>query len=560
MNSLKKLKVGIIIDDVDQSYLINDLYQKSLGSNYYSIICLIIQKPRNFKTKSFFFKLINFFKTKGVIKLLDRIIFELIDRIETIFIIKKEKFKEFFLKQPISEFKIKKISVVPNISKTGLIYTYSTEDINRIKSLNLDILVRGGSGILQGDILNICPLGIISFHHGDNDFYRGGPPGFWEVYNCEPSTGFIIQRLSKVLDGGEVIFKGHIPTSFFYKLNVCKLFLKSSIFLHKTLEKLSKCEKDVYHYQKKYDNFKIYKIPKFYQSIYYLFKTLNLGLKKIFNNLLSRKLRWNICYQFTENWNAPLIKNSIIIKNPKNRFLADPFSINYNGRNVVYVEDYDYNSNKGKISAYEINSEGYKEIGVAIEEKFHLSYPFIFKSNEDLFMIPESHQSKDIRIYKCTKFPLKWKLHGILMKNVSAVDTNIIKFNNKYWLFTSLDSSKLGEHSSELHIFYSDKIDSNSWTPHSLNPVIFDSKKARNAGVIYSKDQQLYRVFQRQDFDQYGAALGISKIKSLTENEYDEEVFMNIKPDFKKNILGIHSFSFNSGVLLNDFVKYEKID
>ena len=35
---------------------------------------------------------------------------------------------------------------------------------------------------------------------------------------------------------------------------------------------------------------------------------------------------------------------------------------------------------------------------------------------------------------------------------------------------------------------------------------------------------------------------------------------MNIKPDFKKNILGIHSFSFNSGVLLNDFVKYEKID
>ena len=60
---------------------------------------------------------------------------------------------------------------------------------------------------------------------------------------------------------------------------------------------------------------KIYKIPKFYQSIYYLFKTFKSWFKKkIFNNLLSRKLRWNICYQFTENWNAPLIKNSIIIK------------------------------------------------------------------------------------------------------------------------------------------------------------------------------------------------------------------------------------------------------
>ena len=58
----------------------------------------------------------------------------------------------------------------------------------------------------------------------------------------------------------------------------------------------------------------------------------------------------------------------------------------------------------------------------------------------------------------------------------------------------------------------------------------------------------------------YGAALGISKIRLLTEDKYEEEVLMNIKPDFSKNIVGIHSFSFNSGLLLNDFAKYEKIN
>ena len=130
-------------------------------------------------------------------------------------------------------------------------YCYKNEDLNQIKNLNLDLLIRGGSGILQGDILNLCPLGIISFHHGDNDFYRGGPPGFWEVYNREPSTGFVIQRLNEVLDGGHIIFKGHVPTSFFYKLNVCKLFLKSSIFLHKTLENLSKSNTNLEFYKKK---------------------------------------------------------------------------------------------------------------------------------------------------------------------------------------------------------------------------------------------------------------------------------------------------------------------
>ena len=175
-------------------------------------------------------------------------------------------------------------------------------------------------------------------------------------------------------------------------------------------------------------------------------------------------------------------------------------------------------------------------------------------------MVPETHEAKDIRIYKCIEFPLKWKLYKILIKNIRAVDTNIFKYNNKYWLFTNLDSSSLGDYSSELHIFYADNLDSTSWNPHSLNPVIFDSKKARNAGMIYSEKNQLYRVFQKHDFDMYGASLGISKIKSLTENKYEEEIFINILPDFFKNILGTHTFSFNSGILVNDFVKYEKID
>ena len=559
MNREKKFRIGVIVDDLDQSYLINDLYKNSLESNCYSIECLIIQKLSNHKNKNSYFKLINFLKRNRIIRLIDRIIFELIDQMETLVIKKKRKYDDFFLKQPLSKFKVQKIDVVPNVSKNELIYSYNNEDINKIKRLNLDLLVRGGTGILQGDILNVCPQGIISFHHGDNDFYRGGPPGFWEVYNREPSTGFIIQRLSKVLDGGEVIFKGHIPTSFFYKLNVCKLFLKSSIFLHKTLERLSNNTDNLKSYPKKHDSFKIYKNPKLYQSINYLFKTFVLGFKKIYNKFLNRSIKWNVCYQFTENWQTALIKNSITIKNPKNRFLADPFSINYNGRTIVYVEDYDFNVNKGKISAYEIFPKEYKEIGVAIEEEFHLSYPFLHQTNEGLFIIPESHKSKDIRIYKCIEFPLKWKLHKILMSNISAVDTNVLKFNNKYWLFTSLDSSKLDEHSSELHIFYADKIDSTSWVPHSLNPVIFDSKKARNAGMIYSKGSQLYRVFQQQDFNKYGAALGISKIQSITEDNYEEELLMNVKPDFSKSILGIHSFSFNSGVLLNDFAKYEKI-
>ena len=37
MDSSKKLKVGIIVDDIDQPYLIYDFYKKSLESDYYNV-------------------------------------------------------------------------------------------------------------------------------------------------------------------------------------------------------------------------------------------------------------------------------------------------------------------------------------------------------------------------------------------------------------------------------------------------------------------------------------------------------------------------------------------
>tara|TARA_B110000879_G_scaffold154989_1_gene200366 strand:+ start:105 stop:395 length:291 start_codon:yes stop_codon:yes gene_type:complete len=96
MNSTKKLKVGIIVDDINQPYLVYDLYQKSLVSNYYSIEYLIIQKTNNLKNKNLLNKLIDFLKSKGVFRLIDRIIFEFIDQIETQILKKKKNLKIFF--------------------------------------------------------------------------------------------------------------------------------------------------------------------------------------------------------------------------------------------------------------------------------------------------------------------------------------------------------------------------------------------------------------------------------------------------------------------------------
>ena len=53
--------------------------------------------------------------------------------------------------------------------------------------------------------------------------YTGVYLSFWEVYNKNPTTGFIIQNLNEQLDDGDIIFKGHTITK--------PYFFKSAIYI-----------------------------------------------------------------------------------------------------------------------------------------------------------------------------------------------------------------------------------------------------------------------------------------------------------------------------------------
>ena len=96
---------------------------------------------------------------------------------------------------------------------------FSEANCKEIKNLKLDVLLRHEFRIIKGKILNIPKYGIWSFHHGDNDINRGGPPGFWEIMFNQSVTGVTLQILNDKLDGGNVIEKGFYPTkkSFLYK-------------------------------------------------------------------------------------------------------------------------------------------------------------------------------------------------------------------------------------------------------------------------------------------------------------------------------------------------------
>ena len=100
-------------------------------------------------------------------------------------------------------------------------------------------------------------------HHGDNDFIRGIPPGFWETYYDLPLTGVTLQKINTILDGGDIIEKGYYGTKFFWKHNESFIKEKSVQIVLKNLKNLYDNNYVKLKKSKKNSKTKYYKNPKY---------------------------------------------------------------------------------------------------------------------------------------------------------------------------------------------------------------------------------------------------------------------------------------------------------
>ena len=228
---------------------------------------------------------------------------------------------------------------------------------------------------------------------------------------------------------------------------------------------------------------------------------------------------------------------------PKDRLWADPFIVYKNEKYHVFFEEALIDSGKGHISHMVIDQNGnYDQPTVILSKNYHLSYPFLFEWDNQLFMVPETSENYTVEVYKCIKFPNKWKFYGSLIKNIQAYDSTIIQFNNKWWLFANVKEHKDASSSDELHLYYADSPLSEIWTPHLRNPIISDVTKSRPAGKLFKKDGKLYRPSQNS-VKRYGYGLKINQVTKLDEYQYEEIETDQFYPNWDKGIIGLHTIN-----------------
>lgn len=248
-------------------------------------------------------------------------------------------------------------------------------------------------------------------------------------------------------------------------------------------------------------------------------------MKSFVKRFVSRQYNWSIGIYFgkslvdfieLENINNPVLTAKDVIDVPA-AFVADPFMISENSTWYMFFEVLNALSEQGEIGLA-ISNDGlnwnYQQI--VLKESFHLSYPYVFKCNNEYYMVPETRQTNSIRLYKAVNFPNEWLLEKTLIDGRDYVDSSIFYFDTKWWLFTASTNSSV------LHLYYADKL-MDSWIEHPKSPVIQKNLNiARPGGRVVVDDGNIIRYSQDNKYV-YGNQVRAFEITDLTTTTYEEK-------------------------------------
>ncbi len=553
MTERRKLRIGLLQDSAYASPYVRDLITWASHQDDLEISHLIIyalpEEPRLSEWRRKFLQ-----HKLGALRISALRCIQLVEQ-AVLRVYYGGKYRDHTRKFPVDHLVPHTLHIRPTISKSGFVYRFSADEVATVRAADCDVLIRGGSAILKGEILQASTFGVLSFHHGDNRVNRGGPAGFWESYLKWPATGFIIQRLTSELDGGDVLVRGSYTTKWFFLFNQAALLNNSNFLLQDLLKKLAREGALPPAEEPSPYSAKLFRTPSIRHCLGYMARVVGRSIRKVAIAVFPYRERWSVSYSFT-GWRDAVLWRAITPKPPAGRFLADPFVWQHEGKTFCLVEDYSFREKKGRISAFQIDKHGITQPEAVLVEPFHLSFPFLFEFDGTIYMCPECCASRQIRLYRSIAFPHKWEFVKAIMTDVSASDTMLFEKGGRWWMLTNLERTGRGDYRSELYLFSAASPLSESWVPHPANPIKIDPAGARNAGLLRDGDK-LYRAGQVQGFDQYGVGIRLFEICSLSLDGYRERLIAEIRPEFREGLLGTHHISSTGAVTVVDSYRHE---
>mgnify|MGYP003642529954 CR=1 FL=1 len=523
------MKIGLLVNNIEKlenwklrivTYLLNEpnidlvLLLKNVNDDEYNC------NPNPFKTPRFFGVAISMlFKIQ---KRVEAIVYKPINSVDKNTILAKLKKVET----------VDLIAISPENS-----FTNSAVEI--IKSLKLDLILQSDFSHLKGSILNAATYGIWSLRNNNYFLKENTWFGLEEIVNRKDGVEVTLEKCVNTNEDRICIDKAFFnSTTSFFKTQAT--ILESSVSLVvKNIDSILKGQELVT------TSFKVNKVETISLLRYFFdyYKSLfNRVYEKVSYSLFGTRYNCWALFMGTGDFLEAKLESIVPVKLPKNEFWADPFLLKHENELYVFFENYEYDRALGKISCAKIvNGEVMPATDVLVKD-YHLSYPFIFKEGDELFLMPETSQNNRLEIYRCTGFPNKWELYKTAFEGERIVDTTLYTDKDGIkWLFLNKSVDPNVSFANELFIYQiSSSLKTLNLIPHEQNPVLIDASVARNGGGIFKNNGRLYRPSQANIQGVYGRALNINEISVLTIERYEEQTIKRISPNFNSGLKAMH--------------------
>ncbi len=153
---------------------------------------------------------------------------------------------------------------------------------------------------------------------------------------------------------------------------------------------------------------------------------------------------------------------------------------------------------------------------IVLKEPFVLSYPYVFKWQNDYYMIPESYTEKFVRLYRARSFPNEWTYERDLLTGDVFISPSVVRYADLWWMFAG------GLGNDTLRLFFAEDL-KGKWREHPLSPVVKDLNTARPAGRPVVIDGVLYRIGQ-DCYPTYGNQAFAFRVGEISTTKYREQM------------------------------------
>lgn len=238
----------------------------------------------------------------------------------------------------------------------------------------------------------------------------------------------------------------------------------------------------------------------------------------------------------------------------KDRWFADPQLLAVSDSDItVLVEEFAYSNSRGRIAKLVIDRGTYtlKEMKIILDLPTHLSFPFIYRKDGDIIIMPENCKSDSTKMYRynITADSLT-KLSDVT--SLPVTDAVIMRtFDGKEYLFSTKEPM---QNMNELQVYI--------FNPETLciddspiQTISFSSNIARNAGEIFEVDGVSYRP--AQDCNKcYGNGVVLQRV------DYRDGLFSmtdvnSFHSDYSEMNMGFHTFNTRNGLIIVDGHGYD---